>query len=71
MAAEMDWMSSSVREAVGGTKRLRDALRYLMKWSQKNQRPFAIEELPFTFQQATGVDTRAVMIERWLKPLAE
>lgn len=64
MAAAMDAL---IREKSGGTKRLRDALRYLMEWSRKNQRPFTIEELPVIFKEATGVNTSDVL-ERWLKP---
>jgi predicted metalloprotease with PDZ domain len=64
MAAAMDAL---IREKSGGSKRLRDALRYLMEWSQKNQRPFTIEELPVIFKEATGINTSDVL-ERWLKP---
>ncbi len=64
MAAAMDAL---IREKSGGTKRLRDGLRYLMDWSQKNQRPFTIEELPAIFKEATGVDTSDVL-NRWLEP---
>jgi predicted metalloprotease with PDZ domain len=64
MAEEMDQL---IREKSNGTKRLRDALRHLVEWSQKEQRPFEIEELPNIFEEATGVETREVL-ERWLKP---
>jgi predicted metalloprotease with PDZ domain len=64
MAAEMDEM---IRAESGGAKSLRDALRYLVAWSQKNQRAFKIEELPDIFAEATGVDTTEVL-ERWLQP---
>ena len=65
MAAEID---AAIREATGGDKRLRDALRFLMAWSYDNRRPFKIDELPEIFEQATGVDTR-VIYERWLGSL--
>ena len=63
MAAEMD---AAIRAASGGRKRLRDALRHLMAWSYEHRRPFAIDELPRIFEQATGVDTRPIL-ERWLR----
>jgi predicted metalloprotease with PDZ domain len=65
MAAEMD---DRIRERTGGDKSLRDALRYLVEWSRKNQRAFRIEELPVRFREATGVETQDIL-ERWLKPL--
>ena len=65
MAAEID---DHIRKESRGTRRLRDALRHLVAWSRKNDRPFALEELPGIFEEATGVDTRAIF-ERWLKPL--
>jgi predicted metalloprotease with PDZ domain len=64
MAAEID---EHIREQTGGEKTLRDALRHLVAWSQKNQRAFRIDELPGIFREATGVETGAVM-ERWLRP---
>ncbi len=64
MAAEMDEL---IREKTGGSKRLRDGLRHLMEWSAKMGRPFAIEEIPDIFEEATGVSTHQVM-ERWLAP---
>ena len=64
MAAEMD---ERIRSASGGQKRLRDALRFLMKWSQRERRGFRIEELPVIFAEATGVDTRDIL-EKWLAP---
>ena len=65
MAAELD---DHIRKESRDTRRLRDALRHLVAWSRKNDRPFAVEELPGIFEEATGVDTRAIF-ERWLKPL--
>jgi predicted metalloprotease with PDZ domain len=65
MAAEID---DHIRKESRDTRRLRDALRHLVAWSRKNDRPFAIEELPGIFEEATGIDTRAIF-ERWLKPL--
>lgn len=67
MAAEID---AAIREATGGKKRLRDALRALMAWSYENRRAIDIDELPEIFQEATGVETRTIY-ERWLKPLED
>jgi predicted metalloprotease with PDZ domain len=64
MAAEMD---ERMRSESGGQKRLRDALRFLVKWSQREKRGFRIEELPAIFSEATGVETRDIL-EKWLAP---
>jgi predicted metalloprotease with PDZ domain len=64
MAAAMD---DSMRLQTAGKKRLRDALRYLLDWSERNHRGFRIEELSGIFREATGVDTTKIL-ERWMKP---
>jgi 7,8-dihydropterin-6-yl-methyl-4-(beta-D-ribofuranosyl)aminobenzene 5'-phosphate synthase len=64
MAAEMD---DRIRERTNGAKSLRDALRWLLRWSADNQRPFQPEDLPAYFATATGVDT-ADILARWMKP---
>lgn len=64
MAAEMD---ERIRAASGGQKRLRDALRHLVKWGLREKRGFRIDELPAIFAEATGVDTRDIL-EKWLAP---
>ncbi len=53
MAAEMD---DRIRQQTQGKKDLRDALRALIAHTQKEQRPFKVEELAPVFQQATGVN---------------
>ncbi|HUU35007.1 MAG TPA: hypothetical protein VMW48_13165, partial [Vicinamibacterales bacterium] len=65
MAAAID---DRIQAATGGTKSLRDALRYLVAWTAREQRAFAIDELPGLITAATGVDTRAV-VDEWLAPL--
>jgi predicted metalloprotease with PDZ domain len=65
MAEEMDAL---IRQQTGGKRRLRDALRHLVAWSEREKRAFRVDELPLIFQEATGVDTRAVM-EKWLAPM--
>lgn len=64
MAAAMD---DSIRSQTAGKKRLRDALRYLLEWSERNHRGFRIEELPGIFREATGVDITSIL-EQWMKP---
>ncbi len=64
MAAEMD---DRIRAQTNGRKSLRDALRHLMDWSERNHRAFRTEELPAIFRQATGVDTAAIL-DRWMQP---
>jgi predicted metalloprotease with PDZ domain len=65
MAAEMD---DRIRARTQQKKSLRDALRYLLDWSEKNRRAFRVEELPVIFRDATGVDTRDIL-DRWLQRL--
>jgi predicted metalloprotease with PDZ domain len=65
MAAAID---DHIQRQTSGAKSLRDALRYLVAWTAREQRAFTIEELPVLIQTATGVDTRAV-IQEWLQPL--
>jgi predicted metalloprotease with PDZ domain len=65
MAAEMD---DFIRAQTQGKKSLRDALRYLLDWSERNHRAFRTEELPVIFRDAIGVDTKNIL-ERWMQPL--
>ena len=65
MAAALD---DRIRSATGGARSLRDALRFLVEWSARERRGFAIDELPGLLQQATGVDVGPV-VEEWLRPL--
>jgi predicted metalloprotease with PDZ domain len=65
MAAEMD---DFIRAQTQGKKSLRDALRYLLEWSERNHRAFHTEELPAIFRDGTGVDTKNIL-DRWLQPL--
>jgi predicted metalloprotease with PDZ domain len=65
MAAEID---NTIRAATCGRKTLRDALRSLVAWSDREGKAFAIADLPGRFAEATGVDTREVF-ERWLGPM--
>ncbi len=67
MAAEMD---ARIRARTKNARRMRDAFRYLVAWSIRNQRAFRIEELPGIFQQATGVDTGDIL-QKWLGPVRE
>jgi predicted metalloprotease with PDZ domain len=67
MAAEMD---DRIRARSEGKKSLRDALRWLLRWSAENQKPFQTEDLPRFFATATGVDVSDIL-ERWMKPLEQ
>ncbi len=58
MAYEMD---ETIRKSTRGGKRLRDALRGLVAWSAREQRPFRIDELPAIFELAVGVDTQEIL----------
>jgi len=62
MAAEID---DRIRTQTKGTKSLRDSLRFLLRWTQHNQRPFEVEELPTIFTDATGVEVRDIFAN-WL-----
>jgi predicted metalloprotease with PDZ domain len=64
MAGEMD---DRIRSQTRGQKSLRDALRHLMDWSEKNHRAFRPEELPVIFREATGVDTASIL-DHWMQP---
>jgi predicted metalloprotease with PDZ domain len=64
MAAEMD---DRIRSRSHGDKSLRDALRWLLHWSEEHQQPFQIHDLPGYFKSATGVEV-ADILERWQQP---
>ena len=67
MAAAID---ERIQSETNGARSLRDAFRFLVAWSARERRAFTIAELPDLIQQATGVQTRAV-IDEWLRPLAD
>jgi predicted metalloprotease with PDZ domain len=61
-------MDDFIRAQTQGKKSLRDALRYLLDWSEHNHRAFRTEELPVICREATGVDTKNIL-KRWMQPL--
>ena len=63
MAAEMD---DRIRLRSQGKRSLRDALRAIVLYVQKEQRPFNIDELAPVFQHATGVDVSDIL-QHWLE----
>jgi predicted metalloprotease with PDZ domain len=65
MAAAMD---ERIKERSQGEKSLRDALRWLLRWSAENQRAFKTEDLAGYFERATGVNV-ADILQRWREPL--
>jgi predicted metalloprotease with PDZ domain len=62
LAADLD---AHIQKASGGQKRFRDAVVFLMRWSDQHRRGFRTEELPEIFEEATGVRTHDVW-QRWL-----
>jgi predicted metalloprotease with PDZ domain len=67
MAAEID---DRIRSQTQGKKSLRDALRWLLRWSTENRKPFQTEDLPRYFAAATGVEVSDIL-ERWMEPLEQ
>ena len=66
MAAEVD---DTIRAQTGGERSLRDALRYLVDWTEEH--PFGfddISDLVDLIEAATGADIGEV-VDRWLAPL--
>jgi predicted metalloprotease with PDZ domain len=65
MAAQMD-------ERIGaqskGARSLKDALRWLLRWSAEHQQAFQSDNLPGYFATATGVDV-ADIYHHWQEPL--
>jgi len=66
IAAEMD---DAIRGQTRGRKSLRDALRHLVEWSERNHRAFRVEELPVIFREATGVDVATILDRRMHPPV--
>lgn len=66
MAAEMD---ERIRELTNGERRLRDSMRYMVKWGEKSGRAFRNEELTGLIAEPVGVNEREVkeILEQWLK----
>lgn len=64
LAAEID---DFVKAKTKDAKSLRDALRYLIAWTAKENRAWKIDELPIRIREATGVDTTAIF-RKWLTP---
>ena len=63
MAAELD---ERIRLRSQGKRSLRDALRAIVLYVQREQRPFKIDELAPVFQQATRVDVSDIL-QHWLE----
>lgn len=65
MAAALD---DRIQAGTNGARSLREALRYLVAWTGREQRAFTLDELPGLLREATGVDVQAV-VDEWLQPL--
>jgi predicted metalloprotease with PDZ domain len=66
MAAAID---DRIQAETKGARSLRDALRFIVEWSARERRAFTLDELPGLIEQATSVQTRAV-IDTWLRPMS-
>jgi predicted metalloprotease with PDZ domain len=67
MAAAID---EHIQAQTRGSKSLRDALRFLVDWTARERRGFAVAELAALIMKGTGVDVSGI-VERWLRPLPE
>jgi predicted metalloprotease with PDZ domain len=67
IAAEMD---DRIREKTHGEKSLRDALRAMLVWSEKNRRAFQPDEMMAVFAESTGVEVRDIY-KRWREPMTK
>jgi predicted metalloprotease with PDZ domain len=65
MAIEMD---AHLKEKSGGTKSVKDVLRYLSGWSKQNKRAFTMAEFPALIDRATGIGISHIY-EKWRLPL--
>lgn len=65
-----DEMDRRIREESRGAKRLRDAFRYFVKWTEREKRAFRTDEIPAIIKEATSVDVRGV-IAQGLAPMKE
>jgi len=63
MAAEMD---DRIRSRTSGKRSLRDSLRFLLDWTERNQRAFETQELGRLLSQSAGVDVQDILA-RWMK----
>lgn len=61
-------LNDYIRKKTNNRKSLRDALIYMINWSQREKRAFTIEEIPGFFRQATGVNVNTIF-EKWMKPV--
>jgi predicted metalloprotease with PDZ domain len=50
-------------ERTGGTKSLRDALRFLVAWTADHHRAFQEDELTRLIREATGVDVSDIFAQ--------
>jgi predicted metalloprotease with PDZ domain len=61
-------MNEHIQQQTGGKKSIKDVYKYLYQWSQKNKRPFIVEEFPGLLKAATGVDLLAIYT-KWQAPI--
>lgn len=65
LAAALD---DRIQAETKGARSLRDALRYLVAWAEREKRAFGNEELAGLIREATGVETGPI-IEEWMGPV--
>ncbi len=65
-----DEMNDHIRKQTQNKKSMRDVFRYLYAWSQKNNRPFTMNEFPQLLHAACGVDVSTIY-NKWLKPVTK
>jgi predicted metalloprotease with PDZ domain len=64
MASQMD---DRIRQKTHGAKSLRDGLRAMLAWTDRNHKPFQIDDLPAIITNATGVKVDDILA-RWMAP---
>lgn len=64
MAAEIN---DYLLQHSGGRFSMRTVYRYLYEWSERNRRPFTMEEFPHLLHDATGLDVSEI-IQKWQGP---
>lgn len=54
----------------GGRVSMRTVYRYLYEWSERNRRPFTMEEFPDLLKEATGLDVSGIY-QKWQGPVED
>jgi len=54
----------------GGRVSMRMVYRYLYEWSERNRRPFTMEEFPKLLKESTGLDVSEIY-QKWQGPVED